>query len=471
MRISRALVLTVAATAAVVAVGAPPVSARRTPSPPAAVDWQPCAATGEAAGAQCATLQLPIDWDDPAAGTFGFRVARRIATDPSARIGTLVFGPGGPGDSGVQRISTGQSRFSAELRRRFDIVSFDPRGVGASNPVKCPTDPELPSAPPVLTSQADFDQALDDNRKLWDACRELTGPLFDHADSASTVRDLDALRAALGERTLTFHGSSYGTLLGELYAEQYPQRVRAIVLESVVDHSQGTGGFLNTQAWALQDSFDAFVAWCGPEQAACPLRGEDVRALWADLRGRAERGELGLPPYQLVANAHRKLAGADYAGLADFIDTLRRTGAGPTQRLPLTLPVFCADWSLPVRDFAEYRRLLERAATRAPDVRYPATVFGPSACLGWPQPVANPQHRLRVPTRTPLLLVNGRHDPASGYNWATEVARQLGRHGVLLTYDGPGHGSYNRSACVQQAVDAYLIALTVPARGTVCPAG
>ena len=103
-------------------------------------------------------------------------------------------------------------------------------------------------------------------------------------------------------------------------------------------------------------------------------------------------------------------------------------------------------------------------------MRYPAGVLAASACLGWPQPVANPQHRLRVRTRTPLLLINGRHDPASGYNWATEVARQLGRHGVLLTFDGPGHGSYNRSLCVEKAVDAYLISLTVPARGTVCPA-
>jgi pimeloyl-ACP methyl ester carboxylesterase len=463
MMISRTLALTLTAAVAAVTVAAPAVSAR-----PATIDWHPCAPPGEpAAGADCATLRLPVDWSDPGAGTFGFAVARRTATDPAARVGTLIFGPGGPGDSGVSRVGTGQGRFGEELRRRFDIVSFDPRGVGASHPIRCPAGPP---APALLTGQADFDRTLADNRARWQACRQLTGPLFDHADSASTVRDLDALRAALGERTLTFHGSSYGTLLGELYAEQYPDRVRAIVLESVVDHSQRIDGFLSTQAWALQDSFNAFVAWCTPQQQACALRGENVRAVWSDLMDRAGNDELTLPPYQLVANAHRKLAGPDYPGLADFITTMRNGGPGETQRLNPVLAVFCADWSLPVRDYRAYRKLLDRAEAQAPDVRYPAGVFAPSACLGWPRPVANPQHRLRVHTRTPLLLINARHDPASGYNWATGIARQLGRHGVLLTYAGAGHGSYHRSGCVARAVDAYLISLTLPGRGTVCPA-
>lgn len=465
MMIFRALAGTAAAALVAVTVAGPPAAAR-----PAAIDWQPCGPPGETAfTAGCATLELPVDWTDPAAGTFGFHVARRAATDPSARIGTLIFGPGGPGDSGVNRVREDELRFSAELRRRFDIVSFDPRGVGASHPIKCPDSPPLPAAPAVLTSQADFDETLRGNRELWRECRRLTGPLFDHADTASTVRDLDALRAALGERTLTFHGSSYGTLLGEQYAERYPGRVRAIVLESLVDHSQRLDGFLRTQAWALQDSFDAFVDWCDPGRTACELRAEDVRATWAEVWGRAERGELNLPPYQLVANVHKRLARADYPGLAAFIAKMHRGEDGTAEKLSPVLPVFCADWALPVRDYREYRRLLDRAGAWAPDVRYPAAVFAPSACLGWPQPVANPQHRLRVRTRTPLLLINARHDPASGHNWATEVERQLGRAGVLLTYDGAGHGSYH-PGCMQRAVDAYLISLTVPARGATCPA-
>jgi pimeloyl-ACP methyl ester carboxylesterase len=463
MMIARSLL--VATAVAVTAVAPPaPASAR-----PAALDWKPCAADGEAATAQCATLRLPVDWADPAGPTFGLAVARRTATDAAARIGTLVFGPGGPGDSGVSRVSTDPSRFSEELRRRFDIVSFDPRGVGGSNPVKCRPVGE-PAPAPVLTSQADFDRTVAYNRKLWAGCRELTGPVFEHADSASTARDLDALRAALGERTLTFHGSSYGTMLGELYAEKYPGRVRAIVLESVVDHSRDTGGFLRTQAWALQDAFDAFVAWCGRE-TSCALHGQDVRAVWAGLMARAERGELGMSPFDLTATAHRNLYGPTYAPLADLIAGLHAGGTGaPVTLPPLVTAVFCADWSLPVRDYRQYRRELDRAAAEAPDVRYSAAVFAVSACLGWPQPVANPQHELSVHTRTPVLMINAAHDPATGYNWATEVARELGKHGRLLTYEGAGHGSYNRSACMRQAVDAYLVSLALPRPGAACPA-
>jgi pimeloyl-ACP methyl ester carboxylesterase len=477
MIIARSLVLAV--TAVAVAAAAQPVSAgpaqpvsagpaQPVSARPAALDWKPCAADGEAATAQCATLKLPVDWADPGGATFGLAVARRTATEPAARVGTLIFGPGGPGDSGVSRVSTGQSRFSEELRRRFDIVSFDPRGVGASNPVTCPPMGE-PAPAPVLTSQADFDRTVAYNRKLWAGCRELTGPVFDHADSAGTARDLDALRAALGERSLTFHGSSYGTMLGELYAEKYPGRVRAIVLESVVDHSQDTGGFLRTQAWALQDAFDTFVAWCDRE-TSCAVHGQDVRAIWAGLMARADRGELGMSAFDLTATAHRAFAGPDYPKLAGVIADLQAGGTGaPVTLPPLVTAVFCADWSLPVRDYAQYRRELDKAAAEAPDVRYSAAVFAVSACLGWPQPVANPQHRLTVHTPTPLLLINAAHDPATGYNWATEVSRQLGRHGVLLTYDGAGHGSYNRSACMRQAVDAYLISLELPRPGAVCP--
>ena len=469
MMIARSIVLAVTAVS-VAAVG-PPASAGPAETGPAAIDWQPCAAEGAGATAQCATLRLPIDWSDPAGATFDLAIARRTATDPAARIGTLVFGPGGPGDSGVSRVATGQSRFSEELRRRFDIVSFDPRGVGKSNPVVCSPDLVAQAPAPVLTSQADLDATKAYNARLWADCRARTGPIFDHADTGSTVRDLDALRAALGERTLSFHGSSYGTMLGEFYAERYPERVRAVVLESVVDHSRDTGGFLTTQAWALQDSFEAFVAWCDGD-TSCAVHGRDVHAIWAGLMARAEAGDLGMSQFDLTANAHANLTGPTYPKLAGLIADLDAGGTGqPAQLPPLAKAVFCADWSLPVRDYQQYRRELDRAVAEAPDVRYSAGVFAVSSCLGWPQPVANPQHRLRVRTATPLLMINARHDPATGLNWVTEVGRQLGRHGVLLTYDGAGHGTYTRSACMRQAVDAYLIDLTLPARGTVCPAG
>ncbi|MGI5324052.1 alpha/beta fold hydrolase [Actinomadura nitritigenes] len=191
-----------------------------------AIDWKACGDDGKA---QCATLRLPVDWAHPDGPTFGLAIARRKALDPAARIGTLVFGPGGPGDSGVQRITTGMSRFSERLRQRFDIVSFDPRGIGASNPVTCSAALLAERPDPNIKSRKDFDATLAYNKRLRDDCRERTGPLYDHADTMSTVRDVDAIRAALGESKLSFHGSSYGTLLGAEYAETYPGRVRALV--------------------------------------------------------------------------------------------------------------------------------------------------------------------------------------------------------------------------------------------------
>lgn len=424
--------------------------------PPPVIDWEDCTGPSDA---KCATLTLPVDWSDPGGEKFGFDIATLEATGD--KIGTLIFGPGGPGDSGVQRVADDPSRFSAALRSRFDIVSFDPRGVGRNEPLMCPQPPPSPAVP---RNQQDFDTIVAENQRVWAACRARLGAIFDHADTLSTVRDLEALRAALGERRLTFHGSSYGTLLGEQYAETYPDRVRAMVLESSVDHSQDTAGLLRTEAWALQDSFDAFVAWCDAEES-CALHGDDVRQIWADVMDRAE------DPFALTAAALRRLGAPAYATLATQLKDWAAGGALPPVAIPpLNVPAYCADWALPVRDYREYARLQRQAEREAPDVRYSAGSVAVASCLGWPQPVANPQHRLQVHTPATLLQINARHDPATGYNWATEVNRQLGRHGVLLTYAGAGHGSYNSSNCMRDAVDAYLIALTVPPRGTVCPA-
>jgi len=381
------------------------------------LDWHDCSADF---AAECATLTLPVDWSHPGGPAFGLAVARHRATDRAHRIGTLIFGPGGPGDSGVQTLQEKLGRFSADLQKHFDIVSFDPRGVGGSNPVVCPSD--RPAAPsPVLTSQADFEATVEYNRELWADCRQNTGPIFDHADTASTVRDLDALRAALGERTLTFQGTSYGTLLGEQYAERYPGRVRAIVLESVVDHRPtSTSRFLAEQSWAQQDSFDAFAA-------ATP--GSDVRAQYAEAQAKAAAGRLAVTPFKIDALTLKLLKDPDYPRLAQALATPE---AIPDPGALVVVPaVFCNDWSLPVRDYQDYAAILRRSERVAPDLHYGAQVMSLTMCLGWPH-VANPQHTLDVHTRTPLLLINSTHDPATGLNWAASVERQLGRDGVLV---------------------------------------
>ncbi|MFY1688901.1 alpha/beta fold hydrolase [Plantactinospora sp. WMMB782] len=467
-----------------------------------AVEWHPCP---DDRSAECGTLSVPVDWKRPDGPRFDLSLARRTATDPATRIGTLFFGPGGPGDSGVDRIVKGAGRFGSELPGRFDIVSFDPRGVGRSNPVRCSTELLAQRPAPVLTNQQDFDATVAYNRRLRADCRARTGPLFDHVDTSSMARDVDAVRAALGESTLTFHGSSYGTLLGQRYAELFPHRIRAMVLESVLDHSVGTRDFLNAQTSAAQDSFDAFVDWCDRTRS-CALHGRDVRAVWADLLGRAGRGEVPDPdnpsatltPYALSGFlAPRALYEPHYAELAESIAGL----AGPSSAKPSgsadpsgsalsgsalsgwrgeptgpgsatrTDPqaVFCQDWELPIRNYREYAARLREMARLGTDLPYPRALAGVESCLGAPR-VEHPQHRLRVRVDRPILLLNAVHDPVTGYDWATNVTRQLGRYGVLLSYEGAGHGVYTATECTRGTVDRYLVDLVVPPRGASCPA-
>ncbi|WP_242907690.1 alpha/beta hydrolase [Actinomadura terrae] len=476
-------------------------------APPRTIAWTKCGDDGKA---ECATLRLPVDWARPDGPSFGLAIARRKAKDPDARVGTLVFGPGGPGDSGVQRVTKlkgGIDRFSERLQNRFDIVSFDPRGIGGSHPVTCSADLLAARPSPVIKSQKEFDATLAYNKRLREDCRMRTGSLYDHADTLSTVRDVDAIRAALGEAQLNFHGSSYGTLLGEMYAETFPKRFRTMVLESVDDHSlRDTRRFLNSEMAAAQDSFDQFVAWCDrttdcalhgrdvrwcDRTTDCALHGRDVRAVWRGLRERAARGTLpdpqspgsALPEFALVVVAYKAFYGPDWAELASKLAALdatpnaspgasrttRRAEPQPTGTDPFTAQ-FCSDWSLPVRGYGEYAKIIRGTEKIAPDMNQARPVMAVSACLGWPGPVNNPQHRLRVKGSAPILLTNAVHDPATPYSWARSVARQLGKAGTLLTYEGSGHGSYNRGPCMQDKIDQYLITGQRPAQGTTCPA-
>ncbi|MFJ8636680.1 alpha/beta hydrolase [Streptomyces sp. NPDC093568] len=478
---ARGTAMAIGAAMAVIAGLSAAPSVHASPSATGALRWAPCDDPAQP-GAECATLSVPVDWAHPGGPRLDLAVARRKATDPGARVGSMVFGPGGPGDSGVDMVVGRISRFSPEVRRRFDIVSFDPRGVGRSNPVTCSDDLLAERPSPELTSQADFDATMAYNRRLRADCRARTGPVFDHLDTAQTVRDLDALRAALGERKLTFHGSSYGTLLGAQYAETYPRRLRALVLESVMDHSvRSTRDFLQSEAATAEDSFQEFVKWCDGA-ADCALHRRDVRTVWQRLLAQAGRGELenpskpgtSLSSSDLVNKiAFRKFYQADYAGLATAIaemDASKPMPASPISIAPLppATPVFCSDWHLPVRDYQEYASLVAMMNTTAPDLPYLLPIHMTAACLG--APTANPQHRLKARGAPPILLSNALHDPATGYSWAVSVARQLGRSGVLLTYEGHGHGSVTNGPCMENAVDRYLTDLAVPPPGTRCPA-
>ncbi|WP_433517285.1 alpha/beta hydrolase [Nonomuraea sp. CA-143628] len=477
-------------------------AAERTDPARTAISWTPCP---EDAAVDCGTITVPIDWKHPEGGTFQVGVARRKATDPAARIGVLALGAGGPGGSGVNLVLTSQRRFSPDVLRRFDIVGLDPRGTNRSHPVVCSTDLMMQAPDPLMKSQADFDRRVAYNESLRADCRARTGPLFDHVDSLSTAADLDAFRAALGERQLSFWGGSYGTLLGQLYAERYPNRVRAFVLDSTMDHSLGTQAFMDTETWGAQDAFDEFAAWCDRD-SRCLQHGQDVKAFWRGLLERADRGELHvpgepgtpvtalmivdaalgafydpanwLPLSQLLADLDSGQATGgsalrmSLAGAQKYDARKSDTQANSAEEVsPNPLQIFCLDYRLPIRDYREFSGHLRRLAKIAPEMRYSTIAIATTVgCLGTPGPIPNPQHRLNVRTDTPLLVANSLHDPATVYPWALGTTRQLGRSGRLLTYEGWGHIVLGRGACGNGAIDSYLLTRTLPAKGARCPA-
>ncbi|MFC5922763.1 alpha/beta hydrolase [Micromonospora vulcania] len=452
------------------------------------IDWRACPERPDDPGTRCGTLRLPVDWARPNGATFQLALARRAATDPAARIGVLVINPGGPGLSGVDATLTADSAYGPDVLRRFDIVGFDPRGTVRSAPVRC-SSALLAQQPSLIpASRAEYDRLLAYNRQMRDDCRAHSGPLFDHFDSASAARDMDAVRAALGERQLSFYGLSYGSLIGQNYAELFPDRVRAMVLDSAMDHSVGVREYFRSGAASNEALFNEFVRWCDRNQS-CALHGRDVPAMFDRLMRRADAGTLvdaatgaTLDWFELGFATFANFFDSTWTDLANTLVALER---GEPANPPLASPgpsvnegedlteyallAFCADWALPVNGFAEWNRYLQLSRATAPHLRAsPLSVRFTALCLGWT--AVNPQHRLEVRTNTPLLVLNGRYDPATPYDGAGQVARQLGGRGALLTYEGTGHGSYPRTECTRSGVERYLIQRAVPPAGASCPA-
>lgn len=347
---------------------------------------------------------------------------------------------------------------------------------------------QRPSAYP--RDQAEFGQLTEYNRALRKDCRRHTGPIFDHADTLSVVRDMDAVRRSLGEKKINYFGHSYGTLLGEQYAEEYGDRIRTMALTANMDHSLGVRDFLVSSAATAEDSFHQFAKWCD-RTSSCALHGRDVTAVWDGLLAKADRGEIRDPenPDQaLTANAialfaFKKFYGPDRDGLATYMAELDAQDPPDAQRPraepPRTAPqqtaaepfqaAFCQDWRFRPKSHKEFARLTEAELRAAPHMRgSPRVHAGVAACIGWPDEVNNPQHRLRITDAPKILMLHSMHDPANHFSWATNVHRQTRGTTVLLPYEGDGHSVYNRSGCTRDAVDDYLTERKTPSPGSSC---
>jgi pimeloyl-ACP methyl ester carboxylesterase len=466
------------------AVAAPAV---KTPSA-GRIAWASCQSPSGEGSFECATIKVPVDWKGPYGATVDLALARHRATDPAHRIGSLLINPGGPGGSGVNFAFRAPESFSPALLERFDIVGFDPRGVGLSNPVKCDADRvAAQSALLYPKSTSSFAALREANRALGENCRDLTGPLVDHMDTASVVRDMDAIRAGLGEQRISYYGVSYGTGIGQQYAERYPRRIRAMTLDSNMDHSLDTWAYQKTETVAMEKSYGQFADWCARTQS-CALHDQDVRSLFDSLYRRADAGELvlpGDPPYTFTTQDLQGLAFGymydpatwfQFAQDLAYLDapdpgesrSLRQRGE-PTE-FPY-LPVTCQDYDFDVPSYATLARYERRLARLAPVTRLSSLAWTDlTGCQNWPTQVTNPPHRLRVDGTPPILVTNSRYDVATPHTWGSNAARQIGREAVFLTYDGVGHGDYWLSPCARDAIDTYLITLKTPRKGTQCPA-
>ena len=463
---------------------------------------------------QCARLLVPFDYSRPAGHRFSLPVIRLPASHPAQRIGSLLVNPGGPGGSGVAYALQARSEIAAPVRARFDIVGFDPRGVGGSEPaVHCLTGPELDkyfATNDTPGSAAQQRTVVAESRLFARGCERNSGALLRYVGTRNAARDMDVLRAALGQAKLTFLGKSYGTYLGTWYAALFPKHVRALVLDGAID-PVSSGLSMNTvQAQGFEVALRAFIANC-EASASCPLGQASVAAglariqallarasahpLANDLDAQPANGAMLLNGIatalynQAYWGTLRSALAAAFRGngtvLVELANALfERNSAGQYSNLAdAETAVDCLDRPWP-RSLASWRSAAAAAARAAP-VFGSAIMWGSLPCAYWPvrsypglhtlsaaghgQLVLGPGDRSALGAGAPPILVVGNlRDPATPYRWAQALSRDL-PSGVLLGWNGNGHTAYMMgSSCVDNVVNKYLISLAVPRSGTVC---
>lgn len=464
-----------------------------------ALEWRACTARP---AFECATARVPLDYDRPDGPTTRIALARVRASDGSRRIGTLFLNPGGPGGSGVDLLFDYGNYMARRLKGRFDIVGFDPRGVARSEPLRCFRSesafyewwvfPYLPWEP------AQERPYFRDLSALAEHCFSRGGRIVRHMSTADVARDLDLLRAAVGDRRLNYVGWSYGSYLGNTYASLFPDRIRALVIDGVLDPQRWANGrHIELDRISVAAEFEEFLRLC--DEAACPLSGPRGAAqrYWALERSLREQPLLfpdgSLYPYDyLVADSvdamYEPEDWPDYAAFfADLLEASRgdfaalaraqsmresirertdRRRAGYENSYDAYYGNQCADTQYP-KTFARFREVADYAEA--------GSIFGAywwwqnAACARWPVSADRFAGPWTTRTSAPVLVVGNHYDGITDFAGAVASSRFL-KNSRLLAYAGWGHTAYGRSECVTRHVDAYLLRGKLPAKGTVCPA-
>jgi pimeloyl-ACP methyl ester carboxylesterase len=461
----------------------------------------------------CARVQVPLDYDEPQGATVSLSLARLPATDQAHQVGSLFTNPGGPG-SGVQDVLSGgvDSLYTRQVRAKFDIVSFDPRGVADSTGLQCfDTTTAAEKARPAFDfpfTPKEEREWLRTGRSYSQACVRRAGAVIDHLSTANVARDMDVLRRAVGDKQLTYAGFSYGTFLGATYANLFPDKVRALIIDGVVDPISWTTGRgdqastvpLYTRLGSDQGSsetFAQFLALCKQGGENCAFSAGDPARRFAALTARLRRsGPIALPDgqggtvpvdYQRVVFGvaqvlyiptawpalARFLNGLDTGRLAEAAAALGElsppappAGGRYVQVREAELGIPCSDAANPTSE-ATWAK-----SAREADQRYPyfgrAWAWQVSGCLGWP---GHDDDRYTgpfdTPTAHPVLVMSTRYDPVTRYQDAVSTSRIL-PGSRLLTVNGWGHTAAGRSACADRHAAAYLLTGVLPPAGTVC---
>jgi len=453
------------------------------------VSWSKC---GD--GFRCATLKAPVSWQDASSGYIDLAI--KVHTATGKRVGALLTNPGGPGASGLDFMDSVPGLFGSDVLKAYDVVGFDPRGVGKSTPVVCLDDKEKDAQlsawyPETAAGLAASEKAA----TAWaDACKANTGPVLAHVDTQSAARDMDLIRAVLGEKKLDYLGFSYGTQLGATYAGIFPDKVGRMVLDGAIDTTLSSDEMGLEQAVGFEDALRSYVKDCESGKG-CPLTGgvdhgmEQIHDLFLQTEHQPLRTDDADRPLtatlafygvavtlysqdswqyltSALSEAMTKGAGTQLLALADFYNDRNADGTFSTNSAEAFRAVGCLD-DPGSSDLATMRSLAAKIEEQAPTVGS-FFAYGGLSCKPWPYPQVAQDFDVHAKGAAPIVVVGTTGDPATPYRWAQGLAKTLDS-GVLLTYEGEGHTAYSaQHTCIAKAVGNYLVHGDVPADGTTC---
>ncbi|GAA4855347.1 alpha/beta hydrolase [Kitasatospora terrestris] len=454
------------------------------------LSWQNCRGDFE-----CTTFKVPLDYEHPDRREITLSAIRKTATDPAHRLGSLLMNPGGPGGSAVDYVQNAARAADPGVRSSYDLVGLDPRGVGESTPVSCLSGPRMDAYTAVDITpddQAEIDALVAADKEFAAACQQESGELIGHVSTVEAARDMDVLRALVGDAKLNYLGKSYGTFLGATYAGLFPGNVGRMVLDGAVDPSLDSRAGNRTQAGGFETAWAAFAADCA-KRDDCPLgrsekeAGQQLTALFRQIDAKplgtesdrvltesmATTGVIQAMYSESLWHTLREALTTAKAGDGSALlrlsdDYYERSSDGSYPNLMFAnMAVNCLDLPAPFADPAAVQQAV-------PDFEQASAHFGRDmawmalGCAYWPTKATGAPHTIRAAGASPIVVVGTTRDPATPYAWAKSLAAQL-ESGRLLTYDGDGHTAYGRrSTCIDNAVNRYLLGGEAPANGTRC---